>query len=346
MRETDISEGEKVITAYANASEFEGLEKAGRIIRSGGLVAFPTETVYGLGANGLDQNAVSKIYLAKGRPSDNPLILHISSMEEIEPIAYLNEKAIMLAAHFWPGALTMILPKKDIVPSRVTGGLDTVAVRMPSNETAMAFIKEAGVPIAAPSANISGRPSPTTFEAVKENMDGRIDMIIDGGCCDIGIESTIVDLCGDVPTVLRPGGITLDMLTEVLPETVMDKGLYTPPKEDAIPKCPGMKYKHYAPKAQVIVFETNKKDEVAEYIEKYKDKKLAIYCRDGENYPCDNIKYWGNNAYDMAKNLFEDLRRFDLEKTDVILCVAPEMSCMGQSVRNRLYKSAGYNIVK
>ncbi len=326
--------------------ECENLQRAGEIIRLGGLVAFPTETVYGLGADGLNPDAVKKIYEAKGRPSDNPLILHIASMEDIEPIAHLNEKAIKLAAAFWPGALTMVLPKKAKVPSCVTGGLDTVAVRMPSNETAIRFIKEAGVPIAAPSANISGKPSPTTFDAVVENMNGRIDMIIDGGSCDIGIESTVIDLCGNVPTVLRPGGITLDMLQEILPETVMDKGLYTPPEEGSVPKCPGMKYKHYSPNAQVIVFETGKESEILNYLDKYKSKKTAVYCKNGESYPCEIVKYWGENAFDMAKNLFEDLRRFDLEGVEVILCVAPEMSCMGQSVRNRLYKSAGYNVVR
>ena len=325
---------------------FEKLQMAGEIIRKGGLVAFPTETVYGLGADGLNSLAVKKIYEAKGRPSDNPLILHIASMEDIEPIAYLNENAIKLAAAFWPGALTMVLPKKSNVPSCVTGGLDTVAVRMPSNEIAISFIKEAGVPIAAPSANISGKPSPTTFEGVTENMNGRVEMIIDGGNCDIGIESTVIDLTGDVPTVLRPGGITLDMLCEILPETVMDKGLYTPPEEGSVPKCPGMKYKHYSPDAQVIVFETGMENKVPEYIEKFKNKKTAVYCKNGESYPCENIKFWGENAFDMAKNLFEDLRCFDIEGVEVILCIAPEMSCMGQSVRNRLYKSAGYNIVK
>ncbi len=324
----------------------EDLQKAGDIIRNGGLVAFPTETVYGLGANGLNSDAVKKIYEAKGRPSDNPLILHIASMEDIEPIAQLNENAIKLAAAFWPGALTMVLPKKSKVPDCVTAGLDTVAVRMPSNETAIRFIKAAGVPVAAPSANISGKPSPTTFEGVVENMNGRIDIIIDGGKCDIGIESTVIDLTGDFPTVLRPGGITLDMLREILPETLMDKGLYTPPEEGSVPKCPGMKYKHYSPNAKVIVFETGMENKVPEYLEKYKDKKTAVYCKNEENYPCENVKFWGKNAFDMAKNLFEDLRRFDLEGVEVILCIAPEMSCMGQSVRNRLYKSAGYNIVK
>ena len=333
-------------TEYIQSNSFEGIEKAGEIIRRGGLVAFPTETVYGLGANGLDEDAVKKIYTAKGRPSDNPLILHISAMEEIENIAYLNEEAIALSRRFWPGALTMVLPKKNTVPNAVTGGLSTVAVRMPSNDTASRLIKSAGVPVAAPSANISGRPSPTTARAVREDLDGRIDMIIDGGLCDIGIESTVIDLCSNPPAIIRPGGITLDMIQTVLPDCIMDQGLYEPLPEGKVPKCPGMKYKHYSPKAQVIVFETGKEREIADYLEKYSNKKVAVYCRNGESYPSENIKFWGENALDMAKNLFEDLRSFDEEGIEVILCGAPEMSYMGQSVRNRLYKSAGYNIVK
>ncbi len=319
---------------------------AGNLIKDGELVAFPTETVYGLGANGLDETAVKKIYEAKGRPSDNPLILHISRMEDVEKIAYLNDIAISLAEVFWPGPLTMVLPKKDIVPDSVTGGLKTVAVRMPSNDIARLLIESAGVPIAAPSANISGKPSPTTANAVWDDLSGKIHMIIDGGPCKIGIESTVIDLTGDVPVVLRPGGITLEMLQKIIPECKSDKGLYAPLSNEEVPKCPGMKYKHYSPNAKVIVFEPGATDKIPEYISKYAGKNVAVYGKTGEKYPCSNIKYWGCDATDMAKNLFEDLRSFDAENTDVILCVAPEMSSMGQSVRNRLYKSAGYNIVK
>ena len=177
-------------------------------------------------------------------------------------------------------------------------------------------------------------------------MDGKIDIIINGGSCEIGIESTVIDMSGDVPTVLRPGGVTIDMLREVLPDTVMDEGLFEPLPQNKIPKCPGTKYKHYSPKAQVIVFETGMECRVEKYLEMYSDKKTAVYCKNGEKYPCDIIKNWGENAHDMAKNLFEDLRQFDLMEVEIVLCLAPEMSCMGQSVRNRLYKSAGYNIVK
>ena len=335
-----------MITEYIKGSDDCGIERSGEILRSGGLVAFPTETVYGLGANGLNADAVKSIYEAKGRPSDNPLILHITSLEQAEQIAELNENAIKLARRFWPGPMTVVLPKKSIVPERVTGGLSTVAVRMPSNDTARKLINAAGVPIAAPSANISGKPSPTTAKDVARDMDGKIPIIIDGGDCDIGIESTVIDLAGDVPMILRPGGITLDMVREVLPECVMEEGLCKPYKSDKAPKCPGMKYKHYAPEAQVIVFENGAEGKINEYIEKNKDKKLAVYCRNGGKYACENIKYWGEDAADMAKRLFADLREFDESGTEIILCEAPEMSQLGQSVRNRLYKSAGYNIVK
>ena len=335
-----------MITEYIKGSDDCGIERSGEILRNGGLVAFPTETVYGLGANGLNADAVKSIYEAKGRPSDNPLILHITSLEQAEQIAELNENAIKLARRFWPGPMTVVLPKKSIVPKRVTGGLSTVAVRMPSNDTARKLINAAGVPIAAPSANISGKPSPTTAKDVARDMDGKIPIIIDGGDCDIGIESTVIDLAGDVPMILRPGGITLDMVREVLPECVMEEGLCEPYKSDKAPKCPGMKYKHYAPEAQVIVFENGAEGKINEYIEKNKDKKLAVYCRNGGKYACENIKYWGEDAADMAKRLFADLREFDESGTEIILCEAPEMSQLGQSVRNRLYKSAGYNIVK
>ncbi|MDP4118197.1 MAG: L-threonylcarbamoyladenylate synthase, partial [Bacillota bacterium] len=286
------------------------------------------------------------IYVAKGRPSDNPLILHITCMEDAAKVAYLNEKSIKMAEVFWPGPLTMVLPKKDIVSQTVTGGLHTVAIRMPSNDIARKLIHASGVPIAAPSANISGKPSPTTAEAVAEDMDGKIDMIIDGGPCDIGIESTVLDLSSDVPMILRPGEITLDMVRTVLPDCVAEQGLYNEVSKDSTPKCPGMKYKHYSPDAMVIVFEEGKENLINEYIEKYVGKKVAVYCKKGGKYNCGNIKYWGKDAADMAKNLFNDLRGFDKDGIEVVLCQAPEMSQMGQSVRNRLYKSAGYNIVK
>lgn len=225
------------------------MEKAGEILKSGGLVAFPTETVYGLGGDALNPEASAKIYAAKGRPSDNPLIVHIADMEALKVLASeVPEKAKLLADRFWPGPLTMIMPKSDAVPYATTGGLDTVAIRMPSHPTAYELIRSSGVYIAAPSANTSGRPSPTTAQHVYEDLNGRIDMIIDSGKVDIGLESTIVDLTGEIPTILRPGYITRAMLEEVVGPVTIDKAILAEHEDPNLrPKAPGMKYKHYAP---------------------------------------------------------------------------------------------------
>lgn len=236
------------------------LKEAARILRAGGLVAFPTETVYGLGANGLDEEAARKIYAAKGRPSDNPLILHISSAEEILPLVQeVPEAAGKLMDAFWPGPLTMIFPKSGIVPYGTTGGLDTVAVRMPSDPVANRLIALTGLPIAAPSANRSGRPSPTTAEHVLQDMDGRIEMILDGGPVGIGVESTIVDVTGDVPVLLRPGAVTIEMLQETVGRVEIDPAITGPMAAGARPKAPGMKYRHYAPKAELVLVEERRR---------------------------------------------------------------------------------------
>lgn len=232
------------------------LLEAARILREGGLVAFPTETVYGLGGNALDADAAKKIYAAKGRPSDNPLIAHISCMEELEPLVRkIPEAGRLLAERYWPGPLTMIFPKSDLVPYSTTGGLDTVAVRMPSDPIANRLIRLAGVPVAAPSANTSGRPSPTTAEHVWQDMNGKIEMIVDGGPVGIGVESTIVDVSGPVPTILRPGAVTQEMLDELFGKVAVDPAILGPMKEGVRPKAPGMKYKHYAPKGELTLIE-------------------------------------------------------------------------------------------
>ncbi|MDO4330676.1 MAG: L-threonylcarbamoyladenylate synthase [Lachnospiraceae bacterium] len=236
--------------------EDQELFEAARILREGGLVAFPTETVYGLGGNALDADAARKIYAAKGRPSDNPLIAHISCMEELEPLVReIPEAGRVLAEKYWPGPLTMIFPKSDLVPYSTTGGLDTVAVRMPSDPTANRLIRLAGVPVAAPSANTSGRPSPTTADHVWQDMNGKIEMIVDGGPVGIGVESTIVDVSGPVPTILRPGAITQEMLDELFGHVMVDPAILGPMKEGVRPKAPGMKYKHYAPKGELTLIE-------------------------------------------------------------------------------------------
>lgn len=234
----------------------EELLEAAQVIRSGGLVAFPTETVYGLGANALDEEAAKKIYAAKGRPSDNPLIAHISSLKELEPlVSGIPEAGRKLAEAFWPGPLTLVFPKSQQVPYGTTGGLETVAVRMPSDPVASRLIALAGVPVAAPSANTSGRPSPTTAEHVWQDMNGKIEMILDGGPVGIGVESTIVDVSGKVPTLLRPGAVTIEMLRELLGTVEIDPAITGPLKADVKPKAPGMKYRHYAPKAELLLVE-------------------------------------------------------------------------------------------
>ncbi|WP_315364791.1 L-threonylcarbamoyladenylate synthase [Oribacterium sinus] len=263
----------------------EGISEAAEILKQGGLVAFPTETVYGLGGNGLDKEAAKKIYAAKGRPSDNPLILHVSSMEEVYPLVKaLPEKAKKLMEAFWPGPLTLVLPKSDLVPKESTGGLETVALRSPENALTLSLIRACGFPIAGPSANLSGRPSPTEASHVFEDLGGRIEGILEDGAVGIGVESTIVDLSEDCPTLLRPGAITIEDLEEVLGEkiaidpTLLGKGM----TEGFIPKAPGMKYRHYAPKAEMILFKKKEEDEtrsgqkeIAKFILSYGGKELS-----------------------------------------------------------------------
>lgn len=249
-------ETERIIINDTNHIKDEELLPAARILRQGGLVAFPTETVYGLGGNALDAQASKKIYAAKGRPSDNPLIAHVSCTAEVTPLVRdIPEAGRKLMEAFWPGPLTIIFPKSDIVPYETTGHLDTVAIRMPLDPVANRLIALAGVPVAAPSANTSGRPSPTTADHVWQDMNGRIDMVIDGGPVGIGLESTIVDVSGPVPTILRPGAITMEMLQEVLGEVAVDPAILGPMASGARPKAPGMKYKHYAPKADLTLVE-------------------------------------------------------------------------------------------
>lgn len=263
----------------------EGISEAAEILKGGGLVAFPTETVYGLGGNGLDKEAAKKIYAAKGRPSDNPLILHVSSIEEVYPLVKaLPEKAKKLMEAFWPGPLTLVLPKSDLVPKESTGGLETVALRSPENALTLDLIRACGFPIAGPSANLSGRPSPTEASHVFEDLGGRIEGILEDGAVGIGVESTIVDLSENCPTLLRPGAITIEDLEEVLGEkvaidpTLLGKSM----AEGFTPKAPGMKYRHYAPKAEMILFKKKEEDEtrsgqedIAKSILSYGGKELS-----------------------------------------------------------------------
>ncbi len=334
----------------------EELAEAARILREGGLVAFPTETVYGLGANALNEEAAKKIYAAKGRPSDNPLIAHISSMEELEALVReIPEAAKKLAEKYWPGPLTMIFPKKPLVPYGTTGGLDTVAVRMPSDPVASRLIRLAGIPVAAPSANTSGRPSPTRAEHVLEDMDGKIEMILDGGPVGIGVESTIVDVSGPVPVLLRPGAVTMEMLQEPLGRVAVDPAILGPMKQGMPPEAPGRKYRHYAPKAEMTLVE-GEAEAVAEYINRQAKealeagKTVGIICTEESKglYPEGILEVIGSREHEetVAHNLFAVLRDFDDRQVDCIFSESFSSDRLGQAIMNRLCKAAGYHIVK
>lgn len=331
------------------------LLEAARILRDGGLVAFPTETVYGLGVNALDGQAAKKIYEAKGRPSDNPLIVHIGTFGELHDlVSEIPQAGKRLAEDYWPGPLTMVFPKSQKVPYGVTGGLETVAVRMPSDPVANRLIVLAGVPVAAPSANISGRPSPTTAQHVWQDMSGKIEMIIDGGSVGIGVESTIVDVSGAVPMLLRPGAITIEMLRESVGRVEIDPAIQGQPGEDVRPKAPGMKYRHYAPKAELIVIE-GKLEEVARQInflvkEKLEQKyRVGIICTDETRdwYSCGEVRSVGQRAKveTIAHNLFAVLREFDDLQVDCIYSEGFSTDHLGQAIMNRLIKASGYHVI-
>ena len=331
------------------------LLEAAEVIRNGGLVGIPTETVYGLGANALDETASAKIYAAKGRPSDNPLIAHISCMEELPAlVSEIPEAGRKLAEKYWPGPLTMVFPKSEIVPYGTTGGLDTVAVRMPSDPIANCLIRLAKVPVAAPSANISGRPSPTKVEHVIEDMSGKIEMIIDGGDVGIGLESTIVDVSGEIPVLLRPGAITVEMLRETLGQVEVDPALEGPLSADVKPKAPGMKYRHYAPKAELTLVEGDM-EMVIKYINREAKaaldagKKVGIICTEESRsfYEMGILEVIGSREHEetVAHNLFAVLRDFDDRQVDCIFSESFSKDRLGQAIMNRLCKAAGYHIV-
>ena len=325
------------------------LSLLGKIIKNGGLVAFPTETVYGLGANALDDEAVKKIYTAKGRPSDNPLIVHFADACDIAmAVREIPDSAKLLFSRFSPGPLTVIMKKSEALAQTVTAGLDTVAVRIPSDKTARAFIKAAGVPIAAPSANISGKPSPTTAGHVIEDMNGKIDAIIDGGDCEVGVESTIIDLSGDLPVILRPGGITFNQIKVLLPNVVIDSHVLSCVTVDDKPKCPGMKYKHYAPDADVTVVEgelTAVRRKIAELIKENNGEKIGVLAYDGAEYRTALVIYSGADNRTFAKNLFRELREFDEKGIKTVYAEFVYDEDYGLAVKNRLYKSAGNKVI-
>lgn len=382
----EISEKENGNTESGIEAELdkEVLSQAAACLAGGGLVAFPTETVYGLGADALNSEAAAKIYAAKGRPSDNPLIVHIANVEDMDKIAYVNEQARVLAQAFWPGPLTIILPKKDIVPHGTTGGLDTVAIRMPSHPVALELIRSSGVYVAAPSANTSGRPSPTKAEHVIEDMTGKIDYIVDGGAVGIGIESTIVDVSGEVPTILRPGFITKAMLEQIIGTVRIDPALEKP-MDGLRPKAPGMKYTHYAPKGELtlveamteeqnqgnavvrektveckdgnLVSEQITKQVVDKIIELAKQKKQEGY-RVGIMAPAETVSCYKGQAdvviclgdrkeqITVAAGLYGALRDFDSEGVEYIYAESFPGEGLSYSIMNRLLKAAGHRVIK
>lgn len=335
----------KVQSIFQNPDE---LQTAADILAKGGLVAFPTETVYGLGANGLNEDAVRSIFAAKGRPSDNPLILHICDTEQLPQLAReIPDEAIKLALEFWPGPLTMVLPKTDRVPDAVSGGLDTVAIRFPNNLIAREIIRRSGKPIAAPSANLSGSPSPTTAQHCIDDLMGRVDAIVDGGSCGVGLESTVISLATEVPTVLRPGGITVEQLRAVLGEVQVDPAVTEPMKDGQKAASPGMKYKHYAPKAKVILLDGDS-GAFANYVNTHKNDGVFALCF-SEDVPALEVPvicYGGkDDADEQAHALFDALRRLDDEGAKEVYAHCPAKDGVGLAVYNRLLRAAAFQVI-
>lgn len=324
-----------------------------KVLKEGGLVAFPTETVYGLGCNALDEEAVSKIFEVKGRPGDNPLIIHISEIEMLDNLVKDYSGIVKkVISKFWPGPLTIVFKSSDLVPSCVTAGLETVAVRMPSNAIAQKLIEIADVPVAAPSANLSGKPSPTSAKHVIDDLSGKIECIIDGGDCEVGLESTVLDMSSDLPTILRPGGVTIEELRKVIPSVIYDEALKN---LEMIPKSPGMKYVHYSPEAEVYILENfdyspGKIKYIEGIIEKdFSDKKIGFM--GSRTFIKSFDKHYGislgdqNDFNQIASNLFRALRAFDDEGIEVVISESFELIGVGHAIMNRLRKSAGYKTI-
>ncbi|WP_304195197.1 L-threonylcarbamoyladenylate synthase [Peptostreptococcus stomatis] len=341
IKEIDINKPDQdLISLFAN------------MLADGKTVIFPTETVYGLGANALDEDAATKIYQAKGRPSDNPLLVHVADKEDVyDLVENIDDRAKLLMDKFWPGPLTIVFKKKAIIPDRTSGGLDTVAIRMPSDQVARDLIRQAGVPIAAPSANISGRPSPTKPEHIIRDMDGRVDGILVGGPCDYGVESTIIDLSEDLAMVLRPGSITLEMLGEVLGRVDLDPSLKN--KDDNIrAKAPGMKYKHYSPQAQVYIVKADDLEGFADRVDSLcednakKGLKIGVMTMnyDQHSYQAKVFDLGGSDT-EVAKNLFDSLISLDRESIDIAYVPYFEERGIGVAIMNRLKKAAAYRII-
>ena len=338
-----------MLTQILSASDPRTVSVAAELIRKGELVAIPTETVYGLGANGLDEDAVAKIFQAKGRPQDNPLILHVAQAEEIRRFCHsIPEAAWRLAEAFWPGPLTMVLPARDTVPKRTTGGLSTVAVRCPDSDVTRAIIRQAGVPLAAPSANISGKPSTTTAQHVLHDHEGKIPAIVDGGPCRVGVESTIVDLTEYPPRLLRPGGITPEQLKNILGELVVDKAVTAQIDKDAVVKAPGMKYRHYAPSEPVVIV-AGSREKAARYIKRHFEPGDRVLCFEEELPLYEGLSplSYGLEAdvNTLSAGLFAALRELDDPKIHQVYARCPEGEGVAYAVQNRLKKAAAFHIV-
>ncbi len=331
------------------STESADLQRAADLLRAGELVAIPTETVYGLAADALNGAAVVSIFAAKGRPADNPLIVHIADLSQWEPlVSHIPPQAVALAEAFWPGPLTMVLPKADCIPLEVSAGLSTVAVRMPSHPIARKLITLSGCPLAAPSANRSGIPSPTEARRVVEDMDGRIAAVVDGGACDVGVESTVVDVSTTPPRLLRPGAVTVEMLTAVVGDVMVDDAVVHPLKDGEAAASPGMKYKHYAPKANVVLVKGSA-EKYAAYVNAHAKKGVAALCFDGEEQTL-TVPYvtYGarRNHEEQARRLFEALRLLDEQKIQVAYTACPSQEGVGLAVYNRLLRAAGFEVVE
>lgn len=336
-------------TRLLDAKQEGSIWEAARILRGGGLVGMPTETVYGLAANALDGAAVAKIFLAKGRPQDNPLIVHISEFGQIERLVKrVPEAAEKLAGAYWPGPMTIVLEKSDLIPDEVSAGLPTVAIRFPSHPVARVLISEANLPVAAPSANLSGRPSTTTAAHVMHDMDGKIEAVLDGGPCGVGVESTIVTLASDPPRLLRPGGITLEQLRAVLGRVDVDPAVMNPLPDGVRPLSPGMKYKHYSPKANVVILDGDEKAYL-DYVNGHNAPGVAALCYDGEekSLKVPAVCYGGERDYArQARELFEALRKLDEIGADTVYARCPPPEGVGLAVYNRLMRAAGFEVLR
>ena len=333
-----------MVTKRLNTDDI-GLEKASCILKNGGVVGIPTETVYGLAANAYDSDAIAKIFKAKGRPQDNPLIVHIANIDTLYEIAKdIPKNALLCAQKFWPGPLTMVLNKTDKIPEAVSAGLSTVAVRMPKNETARQLILKSELPLAAPSANTSGSPSPTTANHVINDLDGKIDAVLMGEDCDVGVESTVITLAGEHPVLLRPGGVTLEQLQEILPDITVSDAVLNQLKKDENAESPGMKYKHYAPKTETFLVEG---DNFAEYVNQKENAVAVCFAEEESAINTKKIVYGSfKNPESLAKNLFDVLRSVDNMDAKTVYIHAPTKDGIGLAVYNRLIRAAAFKVIK